>query len=124
MNGYSAYRKAQNVTESSRDIEYRLLAQVTGALIDANAADTPLAKRFDVVLWNRNVWAVLREDLLDPRNQLPKELKLSLVSLSIWVEKETFTILDGQRELDALIDVNKSIMDGLKPREFSAPAAG
>lgn len=123
MTGYSAYRKAQNVTESSRDIEYRLLAQVTGALIDANTPDTPLAKRFDVVLWNRNVWAVLREDLLDPRNQLPKELKLSLVSLSIWVEKETFTILDGQSELDSLIDVNKSIMEGLKPREQVAQPA-
>ena len=35
MSGIDAYKKALNQTGSSRNAEYRLLAQVTAALIDA-----------------------------------------------------------------------------------------
>lgn len=115
---YSAYSKTQNLTpQSSRDVEYRLLGQVTAALMDAEAAQENVAKRVDAISWNREVWAALRRDLTHPANALPQNIKDQLVDLANWVDRETFRILSGDSiTVDALIDVNKNIMEGLKPK--------
>jgi hypothetical protein len=47
-------------------------------------------------------------------NQLPKEIRAGIISLAIWVNKETTLVMDGQTDLDPLISVNKSIIEGLK----------
>ncbi len=57
----------------------------------------------------------LRVDLYDENNQLPQQLRASLISLSLWIEKETFALLEGEGDIDALIDINRNIMAGLKP---------
>lgn len=115
---YSAYSKTQNLTpQSSRDVEYRLLGQVTAALMDAEASQENVAKRVDAISWNREVWAALRRDLTHPANALPQNIKDQLVDLANWVDRETFRILSGDSiTMDALIDVNKNIMEGLKPK--------
>lgn len=115
LNGYTAYKTNQNKTESPRDIEYRLLAQVTHALITARDNPDLFADRIKAILWNRDVWSALRVDLSDEDNQLPKPLRASLISISIWIEKETRAVMDGKGDLDAMIDINRNIMAGLKP---------
>ncbi len=125
---YNAYTKTQNLEASpgsGRDVEYRLLGQVTAALMDAEAAPTDVAKRVDTVCWNREVWAVFRLDLSNPDNGLPLVLKTQLIDLSHWVDRETFRILNSETiALDGLIDVNKHIIEGLKPKSRVAePAA-
>ena len=45
MSGIDAYKKALNQTGSSRNAEYRLLAQVTAALIDAQETAGDMKKR-------------------------------------------------------------------------------
>ena len=113
--GYTAYKTNQNKTESPRDIEYRLLAQVTHALINARENPDLFGDRVKAILWNRDVWSALRVDLSDPENQLPKQLRASLISISLWIEKETRNLLDHKGDLDAVIDINRNIMAGLKP---------
>ena len=44
MAGVDSYKRALNKTASSRDTEYRLLAQVTSALIEAQKADGDMKK--------------------------------------------------------------------------------
>ena len=114
-NGYTAYKTNQNKTESPRDIEYRLLAQVTHALITARENPDLFGDRVKALLWNRDVWSALRVDLSDVDNQLPKALRASLISISLWIEKETRAVMDGVGDLDAIIDINRNIMAGLKP---------
>lgn len=116
-NGYSAYKTAQTTSNDGRDIEYRLLAQVTAALMRArdNAAND-IREKMDAILWNSSVWSALRVDLSSEDNRLPKELRSSLISLSLWVDRETHAIMDGTGDIDALIDVNRNIMAGLKPQ--------
>ncbi len=121
-NGYAAYKSASTQTSDTRDVEYRLLAQVTGALIKAKEDPTDVKKRVQAVCWNRDVWSALRVDLSSEENLLPKELRASLISVSIWIEKETFAVMDNTGDIDALIDVNRNIMLGLKP-ELSAEDA-
>jgi flagellar protein FlaF len=115
--GYTAYKASQQQTQDTRDVEYRLLAQVTAALIAAKekTAAYELREKLDAVLWNRDVWAALRVDLSSEGNNLPKELRASLISIAIWIEKESLRLLDGKGDIDAVIDVNRNIMAGLKP---------
>lgn len=134
MHGYAAYSRNARHAQSDRETEYRLLGQVTGALLHAQtklaASDTrsrveATKAKVDALLWNREVWSTLKLDLLSPQNTLPDELKGSLISLAIWVERETGTLLSGgDNDLQALIDVNKTIMEGLRPTHGAAAPAG
>ena len=129
MSNYAAYQQNQNATQNPRDIEYRLLGQVTAALVKAdqhfstaNSNADHKKMLVDAVLWNNNVWSVFRVDLLDAGNQLPKELKAQLISLSLFVERETQAVMNGDADLEALIDINQQIIEGLRPRSMaSAP---
>ena len=123
LNGYATYKTASTQTGDSRDVEYRLLAQVTSALIQARDDINNVKKRCEAAAWNRDVWAALRTDLTDESNRLPRELRASLISVSLWIEKETFAVMDNTGDIDALIDVNRNIMAGLKPDLHEDPAA-
>jgi flagellar protein FlaF len=121
--GYGAYARTQNVTESSREVEYRLLAQVTGAMIKARENPDDFRAMVDVALWNRSVWAAFRDDLSHPQNGLPVDLKARLISLSLWVDRETFAVLSKQTDMEAIIDVNRMVMDGLRASSAQASVA-
>ncbi len=113
---YSAYTQTQNRTVAApRDVEYRLLGTVTAALLDSSTQVEDVKKRVESVCWNRDVWSTFRRDLMHQQNSLPQTLRDELVKLSRWVDRETFQILSGDdKDLTALIDVNKNIMNGLK----------
>jgi flagellar protein FlaF len=104
----------QKAAESARDIEYRLLGQVTASLIEASREGTKANKRVDALIWNRDIWAAFRLDLSHPENGLPEEIRKQLISLSHWVDKETFQVMEGLSDFETLIDINKNIMAGLK----------
>lgn len=109
-----AYQQAAARAETPREMEYRLFGQVTRALIDASQADpTDLATRMDALDWNRRMWSVLGDDCANPNNGLPPALRASFISLSIWVGKYTSQVIRREEDFDALIDVNKMIMQGL-----------
>ena len=102
MEGYNAYAQAQNVTEDPRHTEYRLLAQVTGALIKARDGEDRLQEKIQALLWNQRVWEAFMTDLTDAGNTLPQALKAQLVSLAIWVVKETNAVLDDLGDIETL----------------------
>src|SRR5262249_26273445 len=74
------------------------------------------AKIVDAALWNRRVWAAFKLDLLNEQNRLPVDLRGKLVSIALLVERETSQILAFKTDLSWVIGVNKTIMEGLKPR--------
>lgn len=110
-----AYAKIIRRTESSRDIEYRVFACVTAALQDATSPDTHFSSRLKAIHHNRELWQTLACDLADDGNMLPGDLKAKLLGLAIWVTRETSRVASNGSSLDALINVNKSIMQGLRP---------
>jgi flagellar biosynthesis activator protein FlaF len=114
MKGYAAYGRVQNTTEGPRQIEFRLLAQVTTALRAAQAQPNDRPNFYKALVWNKKVWDAFMVDLVDDRNQLPKDIRQSLIKLSAWVSRQTFAVMDGNAGIDALIEVNSNIMDGLK----------
>lgn len=112
-----AYHKAQRSAEHPRDTEYRLFAQVTQALIEANRnGRANLAQFVDALDWNRRLWSALATDCSTQGNGLPDPLKAQIISLSLWVSRFSSDAASTGESLEPLIDVNKSIMAGLSQR--------
>jgi flagellar protein FlaF len=100
-----AYQKAQQRVETPRELEYRLFGQVTRALIDIQ--DLPrheIARRMDALDWNRRVWSFMAADCANPDNALPENLRVSRYSSEVMHKGE---------DVEPLIDINRSIMQGL-----------
>jgi flagellar protein FlaF len=118
-----AYHQAAVRSENPREMEYRLFAQVTLALMEAAKADPhDIAARIDALDWNRRVWSTLGEDCASPGNALPAQLRASIISLSIWVGRQTSKVVRREDTVESLIEINRMIMQGLAPS--SAPARG
>jgi flagellar protein FlaF len=107
----NAYRQAQTSTESPRQTEYRLFAQVTSALMAAREGEfTAMVK---AVNWNRRLWLVLQTDCASEDNALPDSLRAGIISLAIWVDKHSRKVMSREGQVEPLIEVNRSIMEGL-----------
>lgn len=115
-----AYQQTQTATETPRNTEYRLFGQVTGALIEASKTGHGDYKKLtDAVGWNRRLWTTLAADCASDHNQLPEQTRAGIISLSIWVSKYSSDILRKKASLDPLIDVNRTIMEGLRAAGLS-----
>ena len=110
-----AYQRAAQRAETPRETEYRLFGQVTGALIDVHSAGARGKPLVDAIDWNRRLWSTLAIDCLDDGNRLPKQLRAQIVSLSLWVSKYSSEVMRDGAPLDPLIDINRTIMQGLQP---------
>ena len=117
---YGAYTRVQNTTQDPRDIEFRLLGSVTGAMLSARG-DSDRRRLFDAVLWNQKVWDAFLVDLSHEGNRLPGDLKRRLVSLCLAVRRETDAIIDGRGDVDTLVAVNRNVMDGLRGTGEATP---
>jgi flagellar biosynthesis activator protein FlaF len=109
-----AYQQAATRAEGPRDTEYRLFAQVTRALMDAAKLDPmDFGGRADALDWNRRMWTAFASDCGHPDNALPKPLRASIISLSLWVSKHTSLVIRREEEIEPLIEINRMIMQGL-----------
>jgi len=118
-----AYQQAATRAEGPRDIEYRLFAQVTRALIEAaELSPDEIGARADALDWNRRVWATFASMCGQPDNQLPAPLRASIISLAIWVGKHTTLVIKRKEEFEPLIEVNRMIMQGLSSNANQAAA--
>jgi flagellar protein FlaF len=109
-----AYQKAQRAAENPRNTEYRLFGQVTGALIEAQSAGMKGVALIEAIDWNRRLWSTLAVDCMDDSNQLTKPVRAQIVSLSLWVTKYSSQVMQNGASLEPLIDINRTIMQGLR----------
>lgn len=127
----AAYKRTQRASETPRDIERQIFSRVTAALSSS-------AQSFDAAPDNRSrmailsgslqlalaenirLWSLLRADLNHADNQLPPALRAQLISLALFVERQTAAVIGGTGLLQVLVDVNRSVIDGLSGL---APAA-
>jgi flagellar protein FlaF len=118
-----AYQQAATRAESPRELEYRLFAQVTLALMEAAKADpNDFAGRVDALDWNRRMWTVLADACANAENQLPAPLRASIISLGLWVGRHTSKVIRKEEQIEPLIEVNRLIMQGLSPTPNVAAA--
>lgn len=65
---------------------------------------------------NQRLWSVFQAELSKPDNPLPVPLKEQLLSLSLYIDKNTFYLLafPDPEKLEAIIKINLNIAAGLK----------
>ena len=110
-----AYGEVRNRTADNKSLESALFEQITDGLIEAvNLEKEDPAKWADAINRNLELWTVLTTDLLNPNNQLPDATRKSLLELSVFVRRASMQVLSGSGDLTDIIEINQSIMGGLK----------
>lgn len=111
-----AYQRAATQAESPRDLEYRAFGQVTAGLVrikEEKPRSEMVAAAIDA---NRRLWSLLSADCSAPDNQLPLALRGQIISLALWVARYSSEVLRDGADVEPLIDVNRSMMEGLAAR--------
>lgn len=108
-----AYQKASTSTETTRQTEYRLFSLVTRSLLEAKESGVKDAAFFKALDWNRRMWSTLASDCGVEGNQLPPETRAGIISLSIWVSKYSSQVARTDEDITPLVDINRTIMEGL-----------
>jgi flagellar protein FlaF len=100
-----------------------LLGLVTQALIEARELDRhEFSKRAAALDWNRRVWTAFASDCGAENNGLPASIRAGLISLSIFVSKHSSAVLREDADMEPLIDINRTIMQGLEQSLAAGPA--
>lgn len=119
----NAYRKTIAHTEQPRQIERRLLSEVTAELKDhidfdiIQNSEGKLSALSDglrvIIVRNQKIWQVLMHDLMESENLLDPALRANLISIALWVDRHSIAVLKGDKKIMPLITVNLSIIRGL-----------
>ena len=99
--------RAREQEALDRAIELMKLAEGSGGAASPQAVEA--------VNYLQQLWTFFIQNLTDPNNELAGDLKGDLISIGIWAIAEADRVLaDKSKGFGALIDVNKTIRDGLK----------
>lgn len=120
----AAYKRTIRESESPRQIERRVFVRVTGEL-DKQSSTFDMAptraERVDLLAQglrvhladNLKLWSTIKFDLSQPENGLPPQLKAGLISLALFIERQTAQVIGGEPGLGALVQINQSLISGL-----------
>ena len=121
------YQQTQNTVDSNREV---VTAEADAIVLRQAAERLQKAQQLseedffeETLLYNQLIWTVIQSEMT-AENPLSEEIKANLVSLSIFVDKQTAKAI-GTREpelLDTLIDINRNISLGLERRLPEQPA--
>ena len=111
-----AYQRAATQADQPRDLEYRAFGQVTAALVRVKEDKPELPAVVEALDANRRLWNVLSADCAVPENKLPMALRGQIISLAMWVGRYTSEVLRNGADIDPLIDINRTMMEGLAAR--------
>jgi flagellar protein FlaF len=111
-----AYQRAATQAESPRELEYRAFGQVTAALVRAKDESPSPPEVAEALIANRRLWNLLSADCSLPENRLPLTLRGQIISLSLWVSRYSSEVAREGADLEPLIEINRSMMEGLAAR--------
>ncbi len=112
-----AYQRAATQADSPRELEYRAFGKATAGLLRAKEEGRAnLGALAQALADNRRLWSMLSADCAMEGNQLPPAMRASIISLAIWVGRHSSAVLREGADLDPLIDINRTMMEGLAPR--------
>ena len=111
---YGAYQ--QGIKRSETPVETDAAVLENAALLLDQAKEVPGQEEFYMALnYNQRIWTVLQAYATED-NPWPDQIKANMVSLSIFVDKQSFKAMaDGNPdELDVLININRQIAAGFR----------
>ncbi len=99
----------------ARDNERRALDRAVELLAKAGQAGPRSRDAVEAIFYVRRLWDLLMDDLASPENDLPAELRAGLISIGIWIIKQTELLRLGKSEdFKGIRDICAMIRDGLK----------
>jgi flagellar biosynthesis activator protein FlaF len=114
------YEFAYNeVIEDSRQTmrarERQAMDRVIAMLRTAQERGPGSRERVEALFYLRRLWTIFINDLNDPNNELPEQLRAGIISIGIWMMKEIDRVRGGETDdLTPMIEINALIRDGLK----------
>ncbi len=99
----------------SRERERDLFERAICLLKDAEGHPAGSREMMEAISFVQRLWLALIKDLGHPDNGLPDQLKGQLISIGLWIMRESDRIVRGESaSMAGLIDINSVIRDGLK----------
>ncbi len=101
--------------KNKREMDAAAFSQAAYVLDQAkqNMKDKALGER--ALKYNQLLWSIVQDDVSTKDNKLPDEIKANLMSLSIFVDKQTTKGLASPTAevFESLININLNISEGL-----------
>ncbi len=115
MYQFSYAETLEDNPQDSRNRERQALDRAIELMEIARPKGRNSRESIEAIHYVRKLWMILIEDLVNPENDLPDVVKADLISIGIWVTKETDLIGAGKSEsFDCLIEICGIVRDGLK----------
>ena len=121
----AAYAQQQKRNLTPREVEAMAFTKAALLLEDAKKSTGNLEEFSKALRFNHLLWTIIQADLTEPDNNLPPEIKANVMSLSIFVDKQTTKALrsTSAADLDVLININRNLAAGLRTTPQTATAA-
>jgi len=112
----AVYQQQQKRNLSPREVEAMAFTKAALLLEDAKKYTGNIEEYAKALRFNHLLWTIIQADLTEPDNQLPPEIKANVMSLSIFVDKQTTKALrsSSAADLDVLININRNLAAGLR----------
>ena len=117
-----AYAQIQKSSMSSREIEAMAFTKAALMLDEAAQSLDDYDSYASALKFNQLLWTIIQADIVDKENQLPPQIKANILSLSIFVDRQTIKGLAERKKehVDVLIGINKNLAEGLMTRPEEA----
>ncbi len=112
----ATYRMVQHLAVTPSEAEAQALTKAAMLLDKArHSVEHDYAAYATALTFNQTLWTVLQADLSGGGNDLPDGLRDDLLSLSLFVDRQTILALGDPRpeHLDSLIEINRNLAQGL-----------
>lgn len=119
MHGIEAYKQTMRDIQSPKDSEAKIISAITKGLARHASEGHKSAQLKDYLVKNQRLWVAVRNDTGSEGNLLPTDLRARLVSISMWVERHTASVLTGKDDVQELINVNQRVIAGLSGQATS-----
>jgi len=111
----TAYSNSRPTIRTDRSTEYDIFAHITGDLSNAiKLGDTGFVSLVRAMHENRRLWTHLAADVASEENALSDDLKAQIFYLAEFTGLHTDKVLMRDATADILIEINTSIMRGLR----------
>lgn len=111
-----AYAQSAGPVRTPRSVEYEAFARITRQLKSVGATGS-IRKMAPALHDNRRLWTLLATDVADSNNPLPAELRARIFYLAEFTLQHSRAVLRGKATVDALVEINLSVMRGLRKTE-------
>lgn len=105
-----AYGDSTRAIRTPKSVEYDAFSRITSAMKKAET----FVQKVEAMDLNRRLWTILAADVAGKDNGLPIALRAEIFALAEFTDKHTSKVLRHEAEIDVLIEINATIMGGLR----------